>query len=113
MEVKEFRDLIFYLNHDANDVLPRSYLTIRDLVLTLKDTALLGAKTRLYSARSTIYLSVDVGLINANNKSVIAIVTHFLSKDGKLKTMLLSLKEIFGKHTGKNLTKLVMVAIVE
>ena len=113
VEVKEFRDLIFYLNHDANDVLPRSYLTIRDLVLTLKDTALLGAKTRLYSARSTIYLSVDVGLINANNKSVIAIVTHFLSKDGKLKTMLLSLKEIFGKHTGKNLTKLVIVAIVE
>ena len=113
VEVEEFRDLIFYLNRDADDVFPHSHSTARDLVLTLKDTALLGAKTQLHSARSTIHLSVDVGLIDANNKSVIAIVTHFLSEDGKLKTMLLSLKEIFGKHTSKNLAKLVMATIVE
>ncbi len=50
----------------------------------MKDLAFLGAKKRLYSAYSKIYLSIDYGEIDTSNKSVIVIVVCFLSEDSRL-----------------------------
>ena len=81
-------------------------------MINIKNSAFLGAKKRLYSACSKIHLSVNISILNASNKSVIIIVTHYVGKDGQLKTMLLVLKEIFGKHTSENLSKYVLATIV-
>ena len=35
-----------------------------------------------------------------------------MGEDGQLETMLLALKEIFGKHTGENLLKYVLATVV-
>ncbi len=79
----------------------------------MKDSAFLGAKKRLYLARLKIYLSVDVGEIDASNKSVIVVVVCFLGEDGLLQKMTLKLAEIIGRHTGELLAKYVMAAIIE
>ncbi len=79
----------------------------------MKDLAFLGAKKRLYLARSKIYLSVDYGEIDASNKSVIIVVVCFLGRDGRLQKITLKLVEIVGRHTGELLAKYVMAAIVE
>jgi hypothetical protein len=79
----------------------------------MKDSAFPGAKKRLHSARSKIHLSVDVGEIDASNKSVIVVVACFLSEDGLLQKMTLKLAEIIGRHTGELLAKYVMAAIIE
>jgi hypothetical protein len=113
VESDEFRDLIYYLNRDADDLIPRSYNTVKNLAITIKESAFPGAQRRLHSARLKIHLSVDVGLIDVNNKSVIAIVTHYIAEDRQLKTMLLSLKEVFRRYTGETLAKYVIATIVE
>ena len=79
----------------------------------MKDSAFPGAKKRLHSARSKIHLSVNYSKIDTSNKSVIVIVTCFLSKDSRLQKMTLKLVEIIGRHTGELLAKYVMAAIVE
>jgi len=81
-------------------------------VINIKDSAFLGAKKRLHSARSKIHLSVDVGEINASNKSVIIIVVCFLSRNSRLQKMTLKLVEIIRRHTRELLAKYVMAAIV-
>jgi hypothetical protein len=82
-------------------------------VINIKDLAFLGAKKRLYSARSKIHLSIDYGEINTSNKSVIVIVVCFLSRDSRLQKITLKLVKIIRRHTGKLLAKYVMAAIVE
>ncbi len=79
----------------------------------MKDSAFLGAKKRLYSARSKIYLSVDYGEIDTSNKSVIVVVVYFLSKDSRLQKMTLKLVKIIRRHTRELLAKYVMATIVE
>ena len=81
--------------------------------MNIKDLAFLGAKKRLYLARSKIYLSVDYGEIDTSNKSVIIIVICFLSRDGRLQKMTLKLVKIIRRHTSKLLAKYVMAAIVK
>ena len=81
--------------------------------LNIKDSAFLGAKKRLYLARSKIHLSVDYGEIDASNKSVIIIVTCFLSRDSRLQKMTLKLVEIIRRHTIELLAKYVIAAIVK
>ena len=39
VESDEFRDLIYYLNRDADDLIPRSYNTIKNLAITIKESA--------------------------------------------------------------------------
>ena len=82
-------------------------------MINIKDLAFLGAKKRLYLARSKIYLSVDYGEIDTSNKSVIVIVTYFLSRDSRLQKITLKLAKIIRKHTSKLLAKYVMAAIIE
>ena len=82
-------------------------------MINIKDSAFLGAKKRLYSARSKIYLSIDYGEIDASNKSVIVVVACFLSRDGRLQKMTLKLVEIIRRHTRELLAKYVMAAIVK
>jgi len=79
----------------------------------MKDSAFLGAKKRLYSVRSKIYLSVDVGEIDTSNKSVIVVIACFLGEDGLLQKMTLKLAEIIRRHTGELLAKYVIAAIIE
>ena len=78
----------------------------------MRSSAFLGAQKRLHNARSIIHLSVDAGT-SPNNKPLIAIVAYYITEDRQLKKLLLSLKEIYGRHTGKNLVKYVMDAINE
>jgi len=82
-------------------------------VINIKDLAFLGAKKRLYSARSKIHLSVNYGEIDASNKSVIVIVIYFLSRDSRLQKITLKLVKIIRRHTSKLLAKYVIAAIVE
>ena len=39
VESDEFRDLIYYLNRDADDLIPRSYNTVKNLAITIKESA--------------------------------------------------------------------------
>ena len=82
-------------------------------MINIKDLAFLGAKKRLYLARSKIYLSVDYGEIDTSNKSVIVIVTYFLSRDSRLQKITLKLAKIIRKHTSKLLAKYVMATIIK
>ena len=82
-------------------------------MINIKDLAFLGAKKRLYSARSKIHLSVDYSEIDTSNKSVIIIVTCFLSRDSRLQKITLKLVEIVRRHTGELLAKYVMATIVK
>src|SRR6266536_5896840 len=38
VENKEFRDLLFYYNRDANDLIPRSYNLVKQLVLSIEES---------------------------------------------------------------------------
>ena len=60
-----------------------------------------------------IYLSINVSLININNKLVITIVTHYIIEDRQLKTILLSLKEVFRRYTSKTLVKYIITTIIK
>ena len=82
-------------------------------MINIKDSAFLGAKKRLYLARSKIYLSVNYSEIDASNKSVIIIVVCFLSRDSRLQKITLKLVEIVRRHTSKLLAKYVMATIIE
>jgi hypothetical protein len=98
----EFRDFLFFINHDTKELLLKAYLTINYLVKSIKDSAFPSVKTRLLVVKSKVYIFYDKGIL-LNNKPLIAVVTYFISTEGQLKQQLLSLKEVFRRYTSKNL----------
>ncbi len=82
-------------------------------MINIKDSAFLGAKKRLYLARSKIYLSVDYSEIDTSNKSVIIVVIYFLSRDSRLQKITLKLVKIIRRHTRELLAKYIIATIVK
>lgn len=66
--------------------------------------------TSLSNAKSKIHLWVD-GWSSPNRTSILAVGASFLGPDQQMKTILLSLKEIIGQHTGANQAIMVMDTI--
>jgi hypothetical protein len=110
VESLEFRDFVYYLNKDADTFLPAGHSTIQEWILRQRDSQKNHQKQRLHNARSIIHLCVDVGQ-SLSNKPLLVITAHYVAKDKQLEKILLAVKEIKGKHTGENMSKIVMEVI--
>ena len=66
-----------------------SFLNIKKLI-----------KTRLLTALSAIHLSADMWT-SPNKKAFLAVVAHFVDKEGVLRKALLALPQLRGSHGGE------------
>ena len=110
VESLEFRDFVYYLNKDADTFLPAGHSTIQEWILRQRDSQKNHQKQRLHNARSIIYLCVDAGQ-SLSNKPLLVITAHYVAEDKQLEKILLAVKEIKGKHTGENMSKIVIEVI--
>lgn len=69
-------------------------------------------KECLSLARSRIHISYDLWT-SLNHKAMIAIVVHWTGEDYEVKTALLAVREVHGKHTGENIANVVYPVMKE
>jgi hypothetical protein len=110
IECDEFRALLTYLNQDLADWLPASKKTITQWVLRTVDDQINTQITNIANAKSKIHLWID-GWTSTNRLSVLAVGCSYMGADNKIHTVLLSLDEIDGSHTGANLAGIVFKTI--
>jgi len=75
-------------------------------------TAKATIKERLSLARSRIHISYDLWT-SPNHKAMIAIVAHWTAEDYEVKSALLAIREVHGKHNGENLANVVYPVMKE
>lgn len=66
----------------------------------------------LQAAVSSMHLACDAWT-SPNHRALFAIVAHFTSEESRLQSMLLSLQEPIGQHTGENLSCVVLTMLNE
>ena len=87
-----FRRLLEYINPIANDQLPDSHSTIQARVMSLHAEGKKRVTIILQAIISSIHLTYDAWTL-PNHRALFAIVAHFISEEGRLQKMLLSLQE--------------------
>ena len=66
----------------------------------------------LQEARSNIHLSFDLWT-SPNYFAIIAIVAHYIDRDGARQTKLLALRQLKGEHSGVNIAQVVLNVVSE
>jgi hypothetical protein len=110
IECDEFRALLTYLNQDIANWLPAAKMTITTWVLRTVDDQIGTQITNIANAKSKIHLWID-GWTSTNRLSILAVGCTYMGADNKIHTVLLSLDEIIGQHTGVNLASIVFKTI--
>ena len=112
VECPEFRAFLTYLNSNVNVYLANLYTTTRLWVLNQFKIEKERIRLRLHSSRSKIHVSLDIWT-SPNAIPILAIIAHYISKDNKLESSLLALKEIEGLHKGDNITPIIEAELAE
>jgi hypothetical protein len=112
VEAESFRALISQLNPYAIQYVPKSGDTVRAHAKALFEHARVLLKERLSNARSEIHYSFDLWT-SPNCKAMMAVIGHWTAEDYSLKTVLLGIREIHGRHTGNNIGAVLMELIEE
>ena len=95
------------MNAPANALLPCSGSTIQLRVVGLFHEGQKRTRLMLRNALSSINITCDAWT-SPNRQGMLATVSHFVDENVKLQTLLLSLKEIQGQHTGENMAQIVL-----
>lgn len=112
VENLEFRAILTYLNSGTDQWLPNSADSVSPWVFRTYEQQKIRIKNELLKkAQSKIHLTSDCWS-SPNDIPIIAIIGHFMAHD-KLQRVVLSIKEIQGKHTGENLSSYVYQALVD
>jgi hypothetical protein len=110
IECPTFRDLIYYFNEEAEELLPRSYNTIQTWIL--RNFAIMEdyIKSRIQNARSKIHISIDRGK-SPNNKPLLIVFAYYIGEEGGLEKSLICCKEVEGIYEGENLAIYIIKAL--
>ena len=100
VESETFRAFLNYVNPFADTLLPLSHNTIRkDLTATIK-LRLPAIIKLMANAKSKIHLVYD-GWTSDHNLLLFGVQARYLDEYKRLQTILLSLPQIHGEHTGE------------
>ena len=102
IESESFHEFISYINPYALQYVPKCSDTIRSHAQITFQHAKMLVKENLAMARSEIHYSFDLWT-SPNCKAMLAIIGHWTAADSSLKTVLLGIREIHGRHTGSNI----------
>lgn len=103
VESPEFREFLVLLNPTMATLLPHADSTLMRWIVEAFQENLGGIRTRLLcEAISKIHLSADLWT-SPSHQGLVAVVAHFVDSDFKLRTRLIALRIVNGKHSGKNL----------
>ena len=101
-----FRNLIQYINPEADHLLPESPSTAKALIIdqfTIKKEAI---RQQLQASQPCIHLSLD-SWTSGNHLPILGAIGHTIV-GGQLQEYVLALREIQGRHTGENLAPMVL-----
>jgi hypothetical protein len=101
-----FRNLIQYINPEADHLLPESPSTARALIIDQFTIEKEAMRQQLQTSRSCIHLSLD-SWTAGNHLPILGVIGHTIV-DGQLQEYVLALREIQGRHTGENLAPMVL-----
>ena len=102
IESEAFREFVSYINPYALQYVPKCADTIRSHAQAIFQHARTLVKESLAAARSEIHYSFDLWT-SPNYKAMLAVIGHWTAADSSLKTVLLGIREIHGRHTGSNI----------
>jgi hypothetical protein len=111
IENVRFRELLMYLNSQAESSLPTDK-TIRNWVHQEYEAGKPAVIAVLGRAQGQVHISFDLWT-SRNMLSLVGIVVHFLDAHGKYYSFLLSLPEQQGSHSGSNIADNVQKIIDE
>lgn len=100
------------INPAAGDLHKTSKTSIRDMILGHYNAAKQQIKGVLAMAVSKIHLSIDAWTSDSK-LPLLGICAHFVAADYELKTALIALPFIHGRHTGITLSRIVLEVIQE
>lgn len=106
-----FRELLEFLNIGLALLVPKRS-TIRKWVINEYKKQKKKLKYDLREARSNIHISFDLWT-SPNSYAIMAIVSHYIDKDGKKQTKLLAIRRLEGDHNGENQAQLVLQVLKE
>lgn len=86
----------------TEQLLPKSDTTMMRWLIEAFTENLAAVKKQLHGAISKIHLSADLWT-SPNQKGLLAVVTHFVDRDYQLRTRLIALRILNGRHTGENI----------
>jgi hypothetical protein len=101
-----FRNLIQYINPEADHLLPESLSTAKALIIDQFTVEKEAMQQQLQASRSCIYLSLD-SWTSGNHLPILGVIGHTIV-DGQLQEYVLALQEIQGRYTGENLASIVL-----
>lgn len=105
-----FRALLTSISSTVLSLLPHSHNTIKKHIELDFQKRKHEIRKLLASSKSDIHLSFDLWS-SPNGLGLNGIVAHFFGGDYKLKTILLSLREVLGEHSGENIGQTVVDTI--
>ncbi|RFN45157.1 putative ac transposase [Fusarium flagelliforme] len=112
LENRYFRELLFFLNPALLNHLPKAAKTIRSWVMD----AFLSKKQRLREdlqrSRSRISISFDLWT-SPNPYAILGVIAMWIDTTGKRRTTVLSIRRVYGEHTGENLGSVVLELLKE
>ena len=109
---EDFRTLLQYINPIANLLLPCSDTTLHTRAQSLFREGQKRLVHYLHSALTSTHISCDLWT-SSNSLGILAVVSHFVDESGILQTILLSLTEIQGSHSGENQAQIVHNTLVK
>ena len=105
-----FRDLLGLFSATLVAHLPTSGSVIRGWITEVFQEHKRVVKEMLHQSKSNIHLSFDMWT-SGNNLALVAVVSHFVDKDGNPRTVLLAIKSIQGSHSGENMAQQIIAVI--
>ena len=112
IEIDAFRDLIKLLNPTLFEYLYKSGNTIRKLVMDDFEGRKERVKKELADSLSKIYISFDLW-ISPNSTALLGVIIYYLNKDLQARSLLITLKEVDGSHSGENMAAIILPVLRE
>lgn len=104
--------MIYFLNVNSEESLPRSDSTVREWVVRRYQQERAKVQQAMQSSQSKIHFTVDLWT-SPNTKALMGLVAHYIGENGGLRQSVVSLRELNGQHTGDNQAQLIYTVLEE
>lgn len=111
-ERPEFRELLMFLNPEAENALPANHETVRNWTMEAFHVEKRRVQQAVHGAISKVHFTVDLWT-STNSLALLGIIAHYFAEDGQLQESVLALRELEGRHTGANQSQLILKVIDE
>jgi hypothetical protein len=98
---EEFRALLHYLDPEVDVWLPDSHMSIQAWTLRTYENERLRVQQKVQSALSKVHFTIDLWS-SPNSLAILGMIAHYISENEDLTHSVLALKELEGKHSGKD-----------